>query len=121
VSFINGYCFVLYAAYETFAEKANFPPETFEPVLDRNSLSGVNKPDPQVAHHILGEWGGVLPHEVWFVGDSIDDIRCGKGAGCNTCLITASNKKHDDEHLIDHRVTTLKEFMDILNEYEKST
>lgn len=105
---------MLYAAYNIFAERANVHPDTFAPVLDRTSLGGVNKPDPQVAHHIMQQWGGVPPHEVWFVGDSIDDIRCGKRAGCFTCLITASEKRHDDEHLIDHRVTSLKDFVNIL-------
>jgi phosphoglycolate phosphatase-like HAD superfamily hydrolase len=84
-------------------------------VLDRHSLGDVNKPDPQVAHHIMGHWGdAVSPEQVWFVGDSIDDIRCGKGAGCRTCLITSSDRVHEDEHLIDHRVTTLKEFVSML-------
>jgi phosphoglycolate phosphatase-like HAD superfamily hydrolase len=30
---------------------------------------------------------GAEPGSVWFVGDSIDDMVCGKLAGCRTCLI----------------------------------
>ena len=30
---------------------------------------------------------GAEPSSVWFVGDSIDDMVCGKLAGCRTCLI----------------------------------
>jgi len=104
-------------AYDVFADKASFSPDTFKPVLHRDSLNGVNKPDPAVAYHIMHQWGGASPEEVWFVGDSIDDIKCGKSAGCRTCLITTSDRSFDDEHLIDHRVTTLREFVDILKQY----
>lgn len=94
-------------------------------MLDRDSLSGINKPDPRVAQHILEQWRGGrqdthAPEGVWFVGDSIDDIRCGKAAGCRTCLITASDRVHVDAHLIDYRVTTLMEFVNILSELDKA-
>lgn len=47
------------------------------------------------------------------MGDSMDDIRCGKGAGCRTCLITSSpDRGLQEDHLIDARVTTLKEFLE---------
>lgn len=104
-------------AYDVFANKACFSPDTFHPVLHRDSLNGVNKPDPAVAHHIMQQWGGATPEEVWFVGDSLDDIRCGKSAGCRTCLITTSDRAFEDEHLVDHRVTTLREFVDVLKQY----
>jgi phosphoglycolate phosphatase-like HAD superfamily hydrolase len=43
--------------------------------------SGINKPSPDVALHILKDnnWGVDDPSLIWFVGDSEDDIRCGKG------------------------------------------
>ena len=102
-------------AYEAFVRKAKIDPNTFDPVLDRNTLHGINKPDPRIAYHILEIWGH-SPQNVWFVGDSIDDIRCGKSAGCNTCLVTASGHLHKDEHLIDCRVTSLHQFVNVLTE-----
>lgn len=67
----------------------------FHPVLHRDSLNGINKPDPLVAQHILDDWEILPGHEktVWFVGDSIDDMLCGKAAGCSTCLILTDYNK----------------------------
>ncbi len=101
-------------AYNMFVEKAQISHDIFSPVLTRDCLGGVNKPDPRVALHILGQWDKAA-EEVWFVGDSIDDVRCGKWAGCRTCMVTSSTKIHDDEHLIDFRVKTLSEFVDVLS------
>jgi phosphoglycolate phosphatase-like HAD superfamily hydrolase len=49
---------------------------------------------------------------VWFVGDSDDDMKCGKAAGCKTCLIlTDYNRRFkDDKALCDLAVESLSEF-----------
>jgi HAD superfamily hydrolase (TIGR01549 family) len=106
-------------AYEKFIEKASLPTAFFHPVLHRDSLNGINKPDPAVAHHILRHWNIASEDAsaVWFVGDSLDDVACGKAAGCSTCLIlTGSNhvvhKNHP--HLVDIVVNDLMEFLDVL-------
>jgi pyridoxal kinase len=77
-------------ALEHFMVHAKLPEQTFSPALHRDSLGPVNKPDPEVANHIMREWGIGAPTDsqvVWFIGDSIDDVTCGKLAGCKTCLI----------------------------------
>ena len=86
-------------ALEHFLSGAGFDEDTFVPALHRDSLGKVNKPDPAVVHHVMKEWGLRNPHAgkrqtVWFIGDSIDDVACGKAAGCKTCLIrTPFNEK----------------------------
>ena len=49
---------------------------------------------------------------VWFVGDSIDDMVCGKLAGCKTCLIlTNDNEKVAlQSEYVDISVKTLTDF-----------
>jgi HAD superfamily hydrolase (TIGR01549 family) len=102
-----------------FLDKANLPPTTFVPSLHRDSLGGVNKPDVAVARHILEHWG--VPSEdsgsVWFVGDSPDDMLCGRGAGCRTCLIrTPTNGPilANTPHLVDASVENLQELKELL-------
>ena len=85
----------------------------FHPILARDNFGGINKPDPRVAEHILNTWG-VEASTVWFVGDSRDDMLCGKLAGCRTCFIT--DDKFDANSLppnVDVAVNTLTEFLDI--------
>lgn len=110
-------------AYDRFQEMAGFEHESvFSPVLSRESLNGINKPDPQVANHILETWGAVdNPSEVWFVGDSLDDMICGKRAGCRTCLVSPTglaNKSVDYADFVDICVTSLSEFMDHIRYHE---
>eukprot|EP00600_Ochromonadales_sp_CCMP1393_P005007 CAMPEP_0174955498 /NCGR_PEP_ID=MMETSP0004_2-20121128/1010_1 /TAXON_ID=420556 /ORGANISM="Ochromonas sp., Strain CCMP1393" /LENGTH=199 /DNA_ID=CAMNT_0016203423 /DNA_START=237 /DNA_END=836 /DNA_ORIENTATION=- len=107
-------------ACDKFFHKANLNEEAFHPRIHRDSLNGVNKPDPAVAFHILSHWG-ISPdhaHKVWFVGDSVDDMACGKQAGCRTCLI-ATDKNHitleTHRHLVDIRVESLAEFAHHIN------
>ena len=72
-----------------FLQLADVSRSFFHPALTRDCLDGVNKPDPQVARHVLSAWE-VEEHEaasVWFVGDSEDDMVCGHGAGLRTCLL----------------------------------
>ena len=102
-------------AYQKFVLKANLQSCVFDPILHRDSLNGVNKPDPAVARHIMDSWNIKVGEErlVWFVGDSLDDVSCGRAAGCSTCLIrTGSNeyilRKHPE--LVDVVVDDLIEF-----------
>lgn len=95
------------------------------PLLHRHSLEGsVNKPDPRVAQHVLRLWG--IPDtqadetavgSVWFVGDSLDDMLCGKAAGCKTCLISTEHNTHIYEtrkDVIDLHVHSLQEFVQLI-------
>jgi pyridoxine kinase len=53
--------------------------------------------------------------DVWFVGDSVDDMRCGKGAGCKTCLLRTpfnGNVLTENAHLVDLSVNSLNEWLD---------
>jgi pyridoxine kinase len=102
-------------AFDRFRNMAKLSDKSFSPILSRESLNGINKPDPQVALHILEAWDAVdRPHEVWFIGDSIDDMKCGKGAGCRTCFVTTPSMAHDPSHaaFIDISVTSLREFIE---------
>lgn len=83
-------------AYMKFLERAELEPSVFMPALHRDSLSGINKPDPAVARHILDHWEVEAgeEHLVWFVGDSLDDMLCGRAAGCSTCLVATKSNTH---------------------------
>jgi phosphoglycolate phosphatase-like HAD superfamily hydrolase len=99
-------------ALSHFQAKTGIDEGHFAPTLHRESLGGINKPDPRVAEHILSTWGVSDPAKVWFVGDSADDMRCGKGAGCRTCLIAPED--YDASGFIDFvdvRVSSLSEFI----------
>lgn len=86
----------------------------FHPILSRDSLNSINKPDPFVATHIHTHTWDTSPvddqHEIWFVGDSIDDILCGKGSGCKTCLIETKENLKVDRQLPNLVVGSLMEF-----------
>ncbi len=43
-------------AFQHFLQLANLPDNYFSPALHRDSLGNINKPDPQVAKHILNTW-----------------------------------------------------------------
>ena len=97
-----------------FITKAGFDERLFQPIVTRACLGTINKPNPAVAEHILKEWGVKDAGQVWFVGDSLDDMRCGKGAGCKTCLLlNEKNRHYVDSHsdLIDIAATSLCEFV----------
>lgn len=106
------------AAYDVFHKRTNSS-EHFVPVLHRDSLGGINKPDPRVAHAVLESWDIAAPEEVWFVGDSMDDMKCGKGAGCRTCLVSEDEgpMRSDYEQYVDFRVKTLSEFIEIIQRH----
>lgn len=104
------------AGYEKFALMANLPDGSFSPCITRDCLNGLNKPDPRVAQHVLDKWQ--IPTSeaasTWFVGDSEDDVLCGKGAGMKTCLIkTTYNRDFAEKNpgVVDVQVETLEEFL----------
>eukprot|EP00607_Mallomonas_marina_P001582 CAMPEP_0182430696 /NCGR_PEP_ID=MMETSP1167-20130531/42659_1 /TAXON_ID=2988 /ORGANISM="Mallomonas Sp, Strain CCMP3275" /LENGTH=502 /DNA_ID=CAMNT_0024616087 /DNA_START=97 /DNA_END=1605 /DNA_ORIENTATION=+ len=88
--------------------------EIFSMVLTRDTLLGVNKPDPRVANHILDDWTVTRPETVWFVGDHADDMTCGKRAGCRTCLIVAPDRFTTECSDADVVVHSLTEFLRII-------
>ena len=130
---------------DCFMKKAGIASDTFYPAYHRDSLQGgICKPDPHVAISILNEWDArlhasimsrsslsatftgtdtapststYLDGDVWFIGDSIDDMKCGKGAGCKTCLIRTAFNSHvetDHAHLVDMVVDRLMEWLDYI-------
>ena len=117
------------AAFHHFEKLAGLTPDTFSPVLTRDCLDGINKPDPRVALHVVEtHWGSTQQQQqqqqkdrasFWFVGDSEDDVLCGKGAGLSTCLIrTSYNRKfaRDRPDVVDLEVDSLEEFaLKVLN------
>jgi pyridoxine kinase len=97
-----------------FIKKCGLEEHSLSPVITRDCLDGINKPDPSVANHILSGWDILQADQVWFFGDSIDDMKCGKGAGCKTCLlINPRNAKFPEDfpELIDMAVHSLEEAM----------
>lgn len=96
------------------------PPED---AADEDSAVYINKPDRRVADIILDHWDLSDPSyakKTLFVCDSLDDMLCGKNAGCLTCLvITEENEQVSDDpkykHLYDYKVRTLTEIIDIIN------
>jgi phosphoglycolate phosphatase-like HAD superfamily hydrolase len=62
----------------------------------------------------LQEWEA-FADQVWFVGDSVDDMLCGHAAGCKTCLVLTDYNKDlltRDPPVVDLAVNTLTEFAD---------
>ena len=60
-----------------------------------------------------------MTRRILFVGDSLDDMICGKKAGCLTCLvITEENKDMSNDekyqHLINYKIQHLNELIHIL-------
>lgn len=102
--------------------------DVFSHLITRDCVDGINKPDPRVAWHIMNEWGYLSRYQsnldedglyisdikgfgdIWFVGDSIDDMKCGKNAGCKTCLLTTSYNLNIPESLVDLRVNSIHDF-----------
>lgn len=103
-------------AVDHFITHAGIPADSFAPAIHRDSIGGINKPDPEVANHIMREWGMGGPTDsqvVWFIGDSMDDITCGHLSHCKTCLIrTPFNTKIQNRKEIDLVVDSLSEWAD---------
>lgn len=95
-------------------QRYDLPSDVFDFVQVRNTVAvdgqWVNKPHPSVAEDVLRRWqtlpaaGADGGHDdeaenrrrVVFVGDSMDDMKCGRGAGCTTVLI----RTHENEHYL---------------------
>ena len=73
-------------AVNALCAAAGLPADTFDPVLTREGPHP-DKPHPAVAHAACERWG-LPPSACLFVGDSLDDMRCGRAAGMSTCLLT---------------------------------
>lgn len=112
-------------AAQHFFTQYQLPSGTFDVVQVRNSvleeetLRPLNKPDPRLAQRILERWQVAAEEAaaVVFVGDSMDDMFCGKGAGCTTVLISADynvglKEKHPEA--IDYVVHSLAELRELL-------
>lgn len=106
------------AAVDFFFDRTGLGHDIFAPVLTRDHP--YNKPDARVASDVASLWG--LPTSaVLFVGDHRDDMACGRGAGCRTCLVQGlENASYVAEHaeLIDHYVTHLNQIPALLNHIE---
>lgn len=72
-------------AVSALLRAAGLPEATFDPVLTREDPHP-DKPHPAIARAAAAEWG-VSPESCLFVGDSLDDARCGRAAGMATCLL----------------------------------
>jgi pyridoxine kinase len=108
-------------AYIQFLQQSQLLEHHFIPALFRETFQETNiqKPNPELAHYIARAWS--VPEEqkslLWFVGDSLDDMKCGKNAGLTTCLIlTDHNQKLQEQYpsLIDHTISDLDELLAIL-------
>ncbi len=64
---------------------ASLPADTFDPVLTRD-CPHPDKPHPSIALAAAAAWG-VAPEACLMVGDTMDDMRCGRAAGMATCLM----------------------------------
>lgn len=75
-------------------------PGAFDAALSRE-WPGAPKPHPAALLHLLDEWG-VPPADAVMVGDSRDDMLCGRGAGALCVLVGDAVVEHAD-----HRVPSL--------------
>ena len=81
----------------------------FVPVLDR-TFQPV-KPAPDAALHICRAWD-VAPEQVPFVGDSRDDLLCGRSASTATCLLLCEQpNNHKLKPLADLHANSLTELL----------
>jgi phosphoglycolate phosphatase-like HAD superfamily hydrolase len=110
------------ASYLDFLKQSKIHSHYFIPAMFReNIVPPTNqKPNPELARSILSTWS-ILPGQeklIWFVGDSIDDMKCGKHAGLTTCLVLTPENHHLPKifpELIDHVVHNLEEILVLLD------
>jgi len=82
----------------------HLPKHVFLPIITRDTPNLLPKPDPAGILHIAREWGLENRAEsLIMVGDSIDDMIAGYGAGAATVLILNAH----NSHLRDHEYTDL--------------
>lgn len=70
------------------------PDHKFDPIVTRDFTP--TKPHPAPIQHIAESWN-TEPKNLIMVGDSIDDMKSGKGAGATTVLI----RTHANDHIRD--------------------
>lgn len=95
-----------------FLEVANLKTNQFTHLLHRNSINMngnyINKPDPIIVHHITSNWN--IHHDnIYFIGDSNDDIDCALAAKTKTCLVKTSYNKHLEDK-VDIAIDNLLDF-----------
>ena len=78
-------------AVDVLVEAAGLPPGSFHPVLTREGPYP-DKPHPAIACAAAEAWG-LPPEACLFVGDSLDDMRCGRAANMVTCHIGAADEE----------------------------
>ena len=85
-------------------------------------------PEDTLKHKPLGdpaakacELLGISPNEAIMVGDSHNDILCGRNAGCSTCLVkySALSLKELMEYKPDYVIDSIKDLVDICKDSEK--
>eukprot|EP01039_Chlorochromonas_danica_P004867 gene4867-5335_t len=106
-------------AVQHFVAKTEVDSALFNPIYHRDSLGGINKPDPRVVLSILSQWriSEENRNQIWFVGDSLDDMICAKKAGCRSILVKAGDNQHlKNKHpeLIDEEVEDLEHLIQLL-------
>ena len=98
-------------------DAAQLPADAFAPVLTREGPHP-DKPDPAIALAACSEWG-LRPDECLFVGDSLDDMRCGRAAGLATCFVAAADAELASPPFpeeIDFAITELGELEALLDD-----
>ena len=96
----------------TLLRKAGLPADTFDPILTRDSPHP-DKPDPAIAIAASKAWR-LPPEACAFVGDSLDDMRCGRAAGMATCFISPAPPVPNDD--IDCSISSLSELTDMIDD-----
>ncbi|CCC71531.1 hypothetical protein NCAS_0H02210 [Naumovozyma castellii] len=96
---------------------SNFVPKeysNFEYIVTRDFRPAKPNPDPLL--HIAKQLK-VHPNEIMMVGDSFDDMRSGRSAGCVTMLLNNHVNKYllqDHQDLIDNSVDSLADIIGII-------
>lgn len=98
-------------ATQVFLDKSGLGSEFFDPLMVRYSLP-VEKPSPQILWHVSEGWDIHTSH-ILFVGDSLDDLRCARAAGCRFALVLSEGNKHlSEEEGVDVVVRNFSELVD---------
>lgn len=90
----------------------------FDYIVTRDFRPAKPNPDPLV---YIAQKLNLETHEIIMVGDSMDDMRSGKSAGCITVLLKNHVNGHildDYEEFVDIAVDNLKEIIEILTNKE---